>query len=234
MERPVEAFRADLERLYKNGFRPVTVSQYLNNKMDLPPGATPVVFTFDDANPTQFKLLEDGSIDPNCGIGVWKAFAEKHPDFPIRATFYVIPGMWGQPSMVDKKIAMLREWGCELGNHTVHHDNLKTLSDERVKEELAGGVDLCLKHGEKEPISLALPLGVFPRNRELVKGFEYKGKQVKISAAMLVGANPAPAPTSEKFNPYAVPRIQATTGPFGLDYWLDLAEKGSVKLYVEP
>jgi hypothetical protein len=234
MERPVDAFRADLERFYKAGFRPVTVSEYLDNKMDLPPGASPVVFTFDDANPSQFQLLPDGSVDPNCGMGVWKAFAEKHPDFPIKATFYVIPQMWGQADMIEKKVAMLREWGSELGNHTWDHYNLKTLTDDKVKEQLAKGADLCAKYGESGPLSLALPLGVFPKNRELVKGFEYKGKQYKIKAAMLVGANPAQSPTSEKFDPYRVARIQATTDDYGLDYWMDRFDKGEVKVYVQP
>ena len=40
-------------------------------------------------------------------------------------------------------------------------------------------------------------------------------------------------PGSPKFSLYKIPRIQATTGPFGLDYWLDKAAKGKVKLYAE-
>ena len=55
-----------------------------------------------------------------------------------------------------------------------------------------------------------------------------------MKAAMLVGADPAPAPNSEKLNPYRIPRIQAYPGPSGSDYWLDLVKKGRLKVYVAP
>ncbi|MEZ0327928.1 MAG: polysaccharide deacetylase family protein [Fimbriimonas sp.] len=233
MFRTPEQFANDLERLYKMGFRPVTVSQYLDNKMDLAPGASPVVMTFDDSNPSQFQLLKDDSIDPSSGIGIWKAFADKHPDFPIRATFYVLPDvMWGQPALVEKKVAMLREWGSELGNHTVTHPQLKRLSDEQVKKELAGAIDHLEKLGEKSPVSLALPFGISPKNKALLQSFTYGGKKYEMKAAMLVGADPAPAPGSEKLNRYRIPRIQAYPGPSGSDYWLGLVEKGQLKVYV--
>jgi hypothetical protein len=235
MFRTTAEFRRDLERFYKMGFRPVTVGQYLAGEMDLPPGASPMVFTFDDSSPSQFRMLDDGTVDPESGVGIWMAFAEKHPDFPVRATWYVLPDvMWAQPKWVDRKVELLREMGSELGNHTVTHRNLSRLSDEEVKKEFAGAIDRLEAWGEKSPVSLALPLGIFPKNRELVKGFEYGGKRYEMKAAMLVGANPAPPITSDKFNPYAIPRIQATTSPFGIDFWLEKVEKGEVKVYVEP
>ncbi len=233
MFRTPAQFAKDLERLHKMGFRPVTVSQYLANEMNLPPGASPVVMTFDDSNPSQFQLLKDGSVDPKSGIGMWKAFAEKHPDFPVRGTFYVLPDvMWGQSSQIEKKVAMLREWGSELGSHTVTHPQLKRLSDEQVKKELAGAIDSLEKYGEKSPVSLALPFGISPKNRALLESFTYNGKHYTMKAAMLVGANPAPAPTSDKLKRFRIPRIQAYPGPSGSDYWLGLVEKGQLKVYV--
>jgi peptidoglycan/xylan/chitin deacetylase (PgdA/CDA1 family) len=235
MFRTPEQFAKDLERLYRLGFRPVTVSEYLDGKMNLAPGASPVVMTFDDSNPSQFQLLPDGSVDPKSAVGIWKAFAEKHPDFPVKGTFYVLPDvMWGQSKLVDKKVAMLREWGSELGNHTMTHPQLKRLSDEQVKKELAGAIDSLEKLGEKSPVSLALPFGISPKNRELLQGFEYKGRKYEMKAAMLVGANPAPAPGDSKLNRYRIPRIQAYPGESGSDYWLGLVEKGRLKVYVAP
>jgi len=235
MYRSPKEFRQDLERLHKMGFRPLTVSQYLEDKMPLPPGASPVVFTFDDSNPSQFQLRPDGSVDPNCAIGIWQDFAKSHPDFPIRATFYVLPDvMWGQPQMVEKKVAMLREMGCELGNHTVTHPQLKRLSDEKVKFEIGSATERLEKFGEKLPVSLALPFGISPKNKSLLKGFDYNGKRVTLSAVMLVGADPAPAPTDPKLNRMAIPRIQAYNGPMSLDHWLKQVEKGAVKVYVQP
>src|SRR3954463_4143942 len=46
-------FRHDLELLYASGYRPVTVSELIDKKLDLPAGTSPVVFTFDDAGPSQ-------------------------------------------------------------------------------------------------------------------------------------------------------------------------------------
>lgn len=233
MIRSPEEFRHDLERLYKDGFRPCTVSQYLDDKMDLPPGASPAVFTFDDANPSQLQLLPDGSVDPKCAVGIWQEFAKAHPDFPVRATFYVLPDtMFGQPKFRQKKVELLRSLGCELGNHTVTHPILKRLPDEKVKQELAVATDDLEKLGEPLPVSIALPFGVSPKNASLTKEFDYKGKHYAFKAAFLVGAEPAPAPTDPKLNRYRIPRIQAYNGICSLDEWLGKFEKGQVKVYV--
>ncbi len=235
MYRTTDQFRKDLERYYKLGFRPCTVSQYLDDKMDLPPGASPMVFTFDDANPSQFQLLPDGSVDPGCALGIWQTFAKDHPDFPIRATFYVLPDvMWRQKEFVDKKVQLLRSWGCELGNHTIKHLILHKLTDDAVKSEIGEASDRLAAYGEPMPPSLALPFGSSPKNVALTHGFNWKGKDYKLKACLLVGAEPAPAPTSKKFNPYRLPRVQACEGPYGIDDWLSRLEKGQLKLYVQP
>lgn len=235
MFRSAADFRGDLERLYRDGFRPCTVSAYLNDKLDLPGGASPAVFTFDDAIPTQLRLLPDENVDPSCAVGIWMAFAKKHPDFPVHATFYVLPDvMWGQPKLLKSKVALLSRLGCELANHTVTHPKLKRLSDDQVKAEIAVADDDLAKLGVTLPVSIALPYGISPKNRQLLEDFDYKGKHYHQTAALLVGAGPAPAPTDPKLNRYRIPRIQAVGGPFGLDYWLDAFEKGSVKVYVAP
>ncbi|RYG24736.1 hypothetical protein EON82_09640 [bacterium] len=233
MHRSPAEFRSDLERLYKAGFRPVTARDWLAGKMDLPKGASPVVMTFDDANPSQFQLKDDGTVDPNCGVGIWLDFAKTHPDFPVKGTFYVLPTMWAQPKWVAKKLEMLREWGSEVGNHTIEHVPLRHQTDERVKKEVGDAVLALEKLGEKGPFSLAYPLGSTPKNLSLLKGFDWKGQKIVTSAGFLVGANPASGPSSPKFDPYRIPRIQATKGVCGLDYWLDELKKGHVKLYVE-
>lgn len=230
--RPTDKFRQDLERLYTMGFRPVNVTDYLENRMPLPKGASPAVFTFDDADPSQIRFNPDGTLDPNCAVGIWQAFAQKHPDFPVRATFFVLPEMWNQKQFVTQKVALLRKMGSELGNHTITHPILRKLSDDRVKEEI-GDAELKLKAlGVPLPASMALPFGSSPRNKALLKGFDWKGIHVAPKAVFLVGANPAPAPTDPKLNRLAIPRIQAYDGPFGIDYWLDRVQKGEVKLYV--
>ena len=235
MYRKVSEFKNDLERLGKMGFRPVTASSYLNRRMELAPGAAPVVMTFDDANEYQVRFLDDGTLDPNCMLGIWQAFATIHPEFPVHATFFILPGsLFGQPKWREKKIELLKSLGCELANHTITHPILKKLTDDKVKQEIGDASEALAKIGQPLPTSLALPFGVSPRNKALLRGFEWKGKHVKLTGVFLVGSNPAPSPMDPKFNRFAVPRIQANEGEYGLTYWLDLFAKGKVKVFVQP
>lgn len=226
-DRSIVRFRKDLERFYRLGFRPVSLKSYLDNKMDLPPGASPVIFTFDDSHPSQFRLLEDGHLDPECALGIWESFAKEHPDFPIRASFYVLPptGPWGQPKLADRKFAMLRDWGCEVGSHTISHVNFKRASPAQAKNELANAVRYIKERGF-DPFAIALPYGIRPTTAGLLEQFH--------SAALLVGAGPAPAPGSPKLKRLALPRIQGIDGAFGITDWLDRVEDSRFEPYVQP
>jgi len=235
MFRTVSEFTGDLERMDRLGFRPVTVSEYLTGKMGLAPGASPVVMTFDDANPDQVRLLDDGSVDPTCMLGLWQAFAKSHPEFPVHATFFILPNsLFGQPKWRAKKIELLRSLGCELANHTISHPILRKLPDAKVKQEIGECAEALTKLGQPLPTSLALPFGSTPRNKSLLHGFEWNGKQVELTGVFLVGSNPAPSTTDPRFDKYAVPRIQANEGEYGLTYWLNQYEQGRVKVYVQP
>lgn len=233
-DRTPEDFRNDLRRVYEMGFRPVSLSSYIENNMQLVPGASPIIFTFDDSSVSQFRLLENGEVDPNCAVGIWLDFAKEHPDFPLIATFYIMPdAFFGQPKFAQQKAALLKEWGCEIGNHTITHRNLSKLSEEEVKKELAGPIDFGEKLGLRVD-TIALPLGIFPKNRDLVKQFSIGGKTYRMRAALLVGANPAPPPGSAKLDRFRLPRIQAVEGRYGITYWLDKIESGKVQPYVAP
>ena len=76
-----ESFKADLEDVYKRGYRPITIAQILDKDFsDVPAGMSPVVFVFDDASPSQFRYVQgaDGklTIDPTSGVGIWLDFAK--------------------------------------------------------------------------------------------------------------------------------------------------------------
>ena len=63
-----ENFRRDLETLYAKGYRLINLGDLLDRRFTLPGGTTPVVLTFDDSSPGQFRYLEhDGTleIDPS-------------------------------------------------------------------------------------------------------------------------------------------------------------------------
>lgn len=234
MVRSIDNFKHDLQRLYEEGYRPVLLRDYLDNKIDLPAGMSPVVFTFDDARASQFRYLPNGEIDPTCAIGMWQTFAKMHPDFPVKATFYVLPDVGFGPSAVaGKKLKALLAMGCEIGNHTVSHPKLSQLSDAKVQEELG----LCVAKIEKlapgtKVDTVALPMGISPKNKKLLAAGSYDGQTYSNRAVLLVGANPAPAPISKRFNPMRLPRIQACEQDSGSTFWLDRIKKGDMGRYV--
>ena len=220
-------FRKELQSMYDQGYRPVNLGEYLDNKMDVPLGKSPVVMTFDDARETQFKYLPDGSVDPDCAVGILQEFTHAHPDWPMKATFFVQPTPgphtgFGQPESTQKKMQQLTAMGCEIENHTLAHANLKRLSDANVQKEIA----LCQQEIQKllpqaRVDEFALPFGVSPQNRALSVDGQYNGVRYHNRAVMLVGAGPAPAVIARRFNAAKIPRIQAAEGASCSTVWLN-------------
>src|SRR5438128_11408157 len=56
--RTPENFRRDLETLYAKGYRLINLGDLLDRRIAVPAGTTPVVLTFDDSSPGQFRYLE--------------------------------------------------------------------------------------------------------------------------------------------------------------------------------
>ena len=65
--RTPENFRRDLETLHAHGYRPLALNDLLDGRIASPPGTTPVILTFDDSSPGQFRYLNHNGaleIDP--------------------------------------------------------------------------------------------------------------------------------------------------------------------------
>lgn len=235
MFRTPAQFKADLEQYYKLGFRPVLASEYIQNKMPLPPGASPIVLTFDDSNADQLQIKKDGSVTSNCAVGIWMDFAKTHPDFPVHGTFFVLPdSLWGPARQVPKKLAILKSLGSEVGNHTITHPFLNRLSDNRVKWEIGRCSERLAALGIKPPDLFAVPYGVMPRNRSLLKGFNWKHGHVPILAAFRADGNPARSPEDPKFTKFNVPRIVAGYKSDSMQAFLKRMARGEFPPYVEP
>jgi len=234
MVRSIDNFKHDLQRLYDEGYRPVLLHDYLDNKIDLPIGMAPVVFTFDDARNSQIRYLPNGEIDPTCVVGIWQEFAKTHPDFPVKATFYLLPTVnFCGTSDGAKKVQALVAMGCELGNHTINHPKLSKLSDADVEKELGDCVVEIKKLAPGTKVdTVALPMGISPKNKKLLASGSYQGQTYANRAVLLVGANPAPAPISKRFDPMRLPRIQACEENSGSTFWLDRIKKGEMGRYI--
>jgi peptidoglycan/xylan/chitin deacetylase (PgdA/CDA1 family) len=228
-----ENFRRDLALLYERGYRPVNMVDVLDRKIDIPAGMSPVVVTFDDASPSQFRYIErDGAliIDSSSAVGIWLDFGKSHPGWGNKAVFCMLPAasaghaFFGDRNIEGqktawrfKKVQQLAELGFELCDHTLWHAQLNKYSDAVVQEQIARGVmaiDSAVP-GYKVR-SFALPLGIWPKNRALAKSGSWTdprtGKTVRydFDAVFEVSGYPVPSPYTPAFNPLSVQRIKMT------------------------
>ena len=233
--RTVASFKADLEDVYKRGYRPITIAQMLDkNFEDVPAGMSPVVFVFDDASPEQFSYVEgaDGklTIDPNSGIGIWVDFAKTHPGWKNRGTFCLLSGAAAGHNFFGdnprfhgqkkewrfQKVKWLADQGFELCSHTVWHARLDKVGDAVTQEQIARNVmaiDSAVPNYKVR--TLALPYGLWPKNHELAwqgSWTDPKTKQThtyKMDAVLEVSGGPTRSPFDPEFNAHSIKRVQA-------------------------
>lgn len=214
--------KAELTRLYHQGYRTITAAAFVAGKIDVPAGKSPMVLTFDDATVSQYGELPDGSVDPKSALGillaVGRANGEEHPV----ATFYVNEEPFaGRDSYLQK----LHDLGMELGDHTLTHANLKRLNDTQVQAEIAKDLTFIQRSVPGiEVTTMALPLGLHPQNKGLASKGRFGTTSYRFQGVMLVGAGPAPSPYSVRFKPLAVPRLLSghdKSEYFAATYWLN-------------
>jgi hypothetical protein len=212
-------FRQDLELLYSAGYRSISLSDYVQGKIDIPAGTHPVIFTFDDSSPGQFRyLVRNGKkeIDPDCAVGMFLEFKKRHPDFGMHATFFVLTGakephkIFGQPEYESDKLKQLVSLGFEIGNHTLWHAQLNKYSADVVKNQLATAVkNIQAVLPGYNVHTLALPFGVYPKDINLAVDGAYKGTAYHNDAILRVSGGPAPSPFNTRWDPLHLPRTQA-------------------------
>lgn len=230
--RTPENFRKDLELLYSRGYRPVSLRDVAAKNINLPAGTSPVVFTFDDASPGQFSYIEDDGelrIDPNSAVGIWLKFAAEHEGWENKAVFCMLSGaeagraFFGNKGIDGqktewrhRKVKFLAEQGFELCNHTLWHATLSNYdSDDFVQEQIARlqlAVDSAVPGYRIR--SFALPLGEWPKNRELARRGAWTDPQTGKTTAyehdivLLVAGGPARSPHDPEYDGMHVRRVQ--------------------------
>lgn len=214
--RTVENFKKDLQTLYDEGYRPISLTDYVNGNITTEMGYTPVVLTFDDGNLNNFKYLEDGTLDPNCAVGLLVEFNKTHPDFPLEATFFITSSTpFKQSTYAKQKVEFLIEQGMDIGNHSKDHMNFKDATAEDLQAQIgyqAEYLETFAPIGYKVN-TLALPYGSRPKNVEL-EGYIEKGVYNSFSyqniAVLNVGWFPSLSPYHTDFNPLNLPRVRAS------------------------
>ena len=255
-EYPAAEFRKDMEWLYAHQYRPVTLAEYAQGQINCPAGMSPVIITFDDALVGQFSETALGKVSSSCAVGILEDMHARHPDWPLKATFFVLtdedpkmpkpftvphdPSLPDQNAFAQDKMTHLVQDGFEIGNHTLHHHlRMQRMSDAEVEAEFAGGVAGIHHYLPGYNVqTLALPYGVYPRNKRLVMSGQSGGVTYHHVCAMQAGWYPAPSPFSKTFKPYSIPRIipaDEHTKPGSTNtirYWLAKLETSKEEKFV--
>lgn len=227
-------FRADLEQLHARGYRPVGIGEVLDGAIDLPRGLSPVVLTFDDASPSQFRYIEEQRgatfIDPSSAVGMLVAFERAHPGWRNRAVFCMLTaadagramfggdGEDGQRSAWrHAKLRHLVVLGFELCGHTDWHANLARVPGHTVAGHIARGlmaIDSAVPGHRVR--AFALPYGAWPADSALARRGRWRepasGRVVSYSFdAIFEGwGGTVRSPHDPAFTPHRLPRIQVT------------------------
>ncbi len=235
-----ETFRKHLEMMAKAGWYPMNARDlYLPEKLQtVPAGMTPVALTFDDARGSQFRYKKDGTIDPNCIVGILENFHKKYGQkWPRAGTFFALPKssynptpFW-QAGLEKKKCQWLVASGYELSNHSYAHKFMSAMSAAQVREAVWGCVRDIRKLAPTATMdTFCVPYGAYPKNKStwdvILK--DPQGQYTNLVAFKAWG-DESYAPGDKRFNPREVDRIGVDNGYFEQVY-ARLMKSG--KLYI--
>lgn len=218
-QRTSEAFINDLEFYYKNGYRMIRLTDYIDGIINVELGKSPIILTFDDGLANNMKINgidESGNliIDPNCAIGILESFKEKYPDYNVTATFFVNGGLFQQEQYNDKILNWLIDNGYDIGNHTYNHVNFSNVDYNRTQEEVGKMYEVLNSIiSDKYVNIIALPFGspysLEHANMNYIFNSNYNDRNYITKAALRVGWEAESSPFSLDFNSKFLKRIRA-------------------------
>jgi peptidoglycan/xylan/chitin deacetylase (PgdA/CDA1 family) len=233
-----DEFRAELERLWREGYRLVKAVDLVTGNLNVPAGKSPVVLTFDDSTKEQLAVDADGDVKPDTAIGIMLDFARTHPGFELAGTFYPNREPFAGVAEGPRLLRWLYEHGFELGNHTKDHIPLNQMSGEEARRQLVLGREVITDAVPEANVrTLALPLGAWPTPRSIAWRGTWRGQSYAHDGVFLVGAEPAKSPFTRAFHRHAIPRIRTTpkgaSDPeYGSSWWLDHLRSDPGRRYV--
>ncbi len=217
--RTSEAFLKDLEFYYENGYRMVSLKDYIDGNIDVPLGYSPIILTFDDGNANNFKVTgkdADGNLefDPKSAIGILETIKKKYPDYNVTATFFLNYELCNQKEYNEDIMKWLIKNNYDIGNHTTIHPDFTTISTEKTKEVVGKMYERLESIIPNDYLKIvALPFGspykkTHPNYQYILSG-EYNGKTYETEAALRVGWESEVSPFDKSFDKTFLKRCRA-------------------------
>ena len=215
-QRTPDNFRKDLEYMYQNGYRMISLNDYAKGEIKTEVGFTPIILTFDDGRQNNFNFIEVNGemvLDPDCAVGIMEEFKNKYPDFNVTASFFLGTNPFGQKEYAQEKLDWIIDNGYDLGNHTYSHNEMSKLNSDEIQIEI-GSVNNIIKQYLPDYVveTLALPHGSNPKDEfieSMLKG-EYEGNKYETIAVLDVGWRPSYSPFDTLTNFNSLYRVTAS------------------------
>lgn len=141
-----QTFEAQMKWLADNGYHGITLGEayrHLYQGAEVP--SRPVAITFDDGYRTFYTIV-----------------APILQKYEFRATSFIITGLVGRPdTMTWEMVEELPTLGMEVGAHTISHPDLRTLSGERLRREIAGSKETLEEHLHRPVQFFCYPSGKY-------------------------------------------------------------------------
>ena len=172
-------------------------------------------------------------IDPNSAVGILETYKQKYPDYGVTATFFINDNLFGQPEYDEDIITWLIQHGYDIGNHTISHADLGSITEEQTIKEIGGMYQKLDKIIGNAYISIvALPFGKPYTKEHSNFGFILEGTYDNLSyqteATLRVGWESELSPFDKNFDKTYLKRIRAydnNGADFDITYNFNLLEK---------
>lgn len=223
-----ENFVKDLTFMYEHGYRPISMSDYLSGHIETEAGTTPIVFTFDDALPTTFSLVNEGGelkVAEDTAVDLMEDFALQFPAFGKEASFFIhgsLVNFKGDGSD-EERMTWLVDHGYEIGNHSDTHASFRKLGKNALEKEI-GNVHVYLEEvlPGYQMQALTYPFGIRPAEglMSVVTEGSYEDHTFNLKVAFREGPSGIfYPPMHKKFQPYNAPRVRGSEGEVQDLWW---------------
>ncbi len=243
VHRSVEGFEEDLQTLYDNNYRIITMEQYINKDFNIEAGFSPVLITFDDGLSSAFSFdYVDNQLIPkkDTAVDILDKFSQKYPDFGKSATFFVYnknDAFAGYGTLMDRFNHLIYN-GYDIGNHSYSHKDLQNLENEEITTEIGLNHNVVYQNSENYNMNaFVYPYGNLPKTDNFEEIFNNEFEDVTFNYEVAFLAYPLETystnPFSSKFNKYKIPRIRGTNNEvFDLGYYLEYYENNPSEKYI--